>query len=385
MRYLTFAAAIALALAFTAISGTSAYMFGQHVAAGEKANLYSALGAGAEIVKMLLPLAIGAAWAAGQRMRAFLGSVIFAACLCWSLLSSLGLYALARNETTSATATAQATYSDLTSQRDRAQSRLDALGAQRPSSQVEAEIAAAKLNPLFTRSKQCTDATSTDSRTLCASIDKFNGDLAAAKEAEGLETTVADLNTKLSAVDLSKVLRAADPQAAALSRLTGLSEDRVRDSIAVFLAVLIELLSGFTLFALSPTRRPVKATVEAMPAPVAVAAPPKPAMVAKPPSVEPPAAANVVTMTVPKALAAPVPAQGKPTGAVDRYAAARLKPAKGRKLSAEDLFADYANWCAIEKCEPLAREVFADRFAKLSKIIGIESQRGAFTDVALVA
>jgi len=373
MRYLAYTAAIALALVFTGISGTSAYLFGQHVAAGEKANLYSALGAGAEIVKMLLPLAIGAAWAAGQRVRAGLGAMIFTACLCWSLLSSLGLYALARNETASATATAQAAYADLTSQRDRAQTRLDALGAQHPSNQVEADITAAKRDKLFDRSKQCTDVTSPDSRTLCASLDKLAGELAAAKEAEGLDTVISNLNTKLSGIDLGKVLRAADPQAAALSRMTGYSEDRVRDSIAVFLAVLIELLSGFTLFALSPSHRLAAVGVE--PETVVANFGPTPVIAEKSVAIVRPTTISVATMTT----------QVKPPGGVDRYAAARLKPSRGKKLSAEALFTDYATWCKAEKTEPLPCEVFVERFATLSKIVGIESQRGAFADVALVA
>ena len=325
-------------------------------------------------------------------MRAGIATLIFLSCLGWSLLSSMGLYALARNEAASSTGAVQASYADLKSQRDHAQQRLDAIGSLRPSSQIDADIAAARRDKLWDRSKQCTEATTGESRSFCARIDKLTGELGAAKEAEGLKSDVGSLQTKMSGVDLGTVLRVADPQAAALSRLTGLSEDRVRDIIAMFLAVLLELLSGFTLFALTPARRAVAAATE--PKAVTISQQAKGGTPVKTIESLPPAA-NVVAMPAPKpakvvvALAQPAalpsPAPLKAVGAVDRYAAARLKPAKGRKLSADELFADYSRWCAVEKCEPLEKDVFGERFATLSKIIGIEAQRGMFADVALVA
>jgi hypothetical protein len=226
------------------ISATSAYMFGQHIASGARGELFSVLGATAEIVKALLPLAIAAAYAAGQGTRVFVCILMFLACLTWSMLSSLGNYALARNETVTSTTSVQASYADLKDQHDRAQRRLDTLGPQRPSSQIEADIAAAKRDRVYDRSQQCAQATARASRALCASIDKLTGELAAAKEAESVQQQVTTLTARISGMDLGKVLAVADPQAASLARMTGWSEDRVRDAIALFCAALLELLSG---------------------------------------------------------------------------------------------------------------------------------------------
>ena len=49
MRFLATAAGVALALLFTGILATSAYLFGRHMGSGKEAMLYSVLGAGAEL------------------------------------------------------------------------------------------------------------------------------------------------------------------------------------------------------------------------------------------------------------------------------------------------------------------------------------------------
>jgi hypothetical protein len=405
VRFLKYIAAIVLALVFTGISAASAYLFGTHIASGAKGELFSVLGAAAEIVKALLPLAIAAAWTARQRTRVLVGCLMFLACMGWSLLSSIGNYSLARSENVTSTTTVQASYGDLKDQRDRAQRRIDAIGTQRTSSQIESEITAAKRDKLFDRSKACTEATAPESRVLCSAIDKLTGELAAAKEAESLQQQVSALSARMSGLDMNAVLRTADPQAAALARITGLNEDQVRDTIALFCAVLLELLSGFTLLVLMPirrsnertetqeqpqttitdriavkatTKRPKSARIESIQfKPTSPVAHDLPILTSVAP-VEPKALA--VAPEAPTSTAEPI----RVIGRVEHYASQRLTPMAGKRLRDDDLYGDYSRWCTGEGCQPLSQQEFAATFKTLSQIVGIVPVRGGYAGVGLV-
>ena len=61
--------------------------------------------------------------------------------------------------------------------------------------QIEAEIKAAQTNPLFARTASCTDATAKDSREFCEGYWKLHAKLAAAKEADKLESVVWSAGT----------------------------------------------------------------------------------------------------------------------------------------------------------------------------------------------
>ena len=65
---------------------------------------------------------------------------------------------------------------------------------------------------------------------------------------ERLRADDAKLATKMAGMDLAAVMKSADPQSEALARFTGLSPATMRDALAVLVAVLIELGSGFGLW-----------------------------------------------------------------------------------------------------------------------------------------
>lgn len=133
-------------------------------------------------------------------------------------------------------------------ERKRVQDRLAALGAVRPAGAIKAEIAAQHQNKLWSQSDECKEATTTASRAFCAATDRLAGELASAEEAERLHSEDDKLAAKMEGMDLSTVLRSADAQSEALSRLTGLSAATVKDSLAILVALLIELGSGLGLW-----------------------------------------------------------------------------------------------------------------------------------------
>jgi hypothetical protein len=140
-----------------------------------------------------------------------------------------------------------------TVERDEAQ--LTTLGQYRPSAVVQAEIATVQVaGDIWSRTKKCSDATLPDSRAACAPVFALRQELAAAQEAERLESRVAAGRSQLAAAPV--VGSATDPQAAALARLTGASQPTVRTALALLLAGLVEAGSalGFTILAAATMR-----------------------------------------------------------------------------------------------------------------------------------
>jgi hypothetical protein len=85
-------------------------------------------------------------------------------------------------------------------------------------------------------------------RDLCAKLERFQGELAGAEEAEKLRTKDEALARKLEGMDLAAALRSTDAQAESLSRLTGISAASIKDGLAIMVALLIELGSGLGLW-----------------------------------------------------------------------------------------------------------------------------------------
>jgi hypothetical protein len=104
-------------------------------------------------------------------------------------------------------------------------------------------------NRLWGASSQCSNATSQSSRTFCAGLEKLRGELASAEESEALRAKDGELATKLAGMNLAEALKSADPQSEALARMTGFAPSSIKDGLAILVALLIELGSGFGLYA----------------------------------------------------------------------------------------------------------------------------------------
>ena len=241
----------ALALALCAISVGCCFLFGTHLAQGVEGTVYGTLGAVADAMKALLPLSIGAALAARHRMKAIIGTVLFITFTLYSFCSELGLYALSRDAQSSSASAGKEAYQSLKDERARIAKRLSELGSARPSRAIEAEIAGQKQDRWWTLSDSCKNAAYAAARTFCAGVERLEAERATAIEAESLRTQDNQFAAKMSGYDLREVLKSADAQSEALGRLLGIDPSRVKDGLAIMVAVLIELGSGFGLFAIS--------------------------------------------------------------------------------------------------------------------------------------
>lgn len=241
----------ALALALAGVSVICAATFGGHLGVGWESWLFMTLGGVADALKSLLPLSVSAAIGHRHVAKALIATVLFTIFSAYSLTAEIGLYSLARDAAQAGTSASRETYQGLKSERERIAARLHELGSTRPSGAVEADIAAQRLNRQWQASGQCKGAYTAAARDLCGKIERLEGELASAQEAEKLRASDRALLAKLAGVNIADAMRSADPQSEALARLLGIEPGRVRDALALLVAVLIELGSGFGLFAVS--------------------------------------------------------------------------------------------------------------------------------------
>ena len=106
---------------------------------------------------------------------------------------------------------------------ERAETQLATLGNHRPVDVIRAELAAAAvLQHIWRRSRQCVDLTLEESRKACTPVLGLRKELAAAEAAERLEAQLVADRTQLATAAVAGSV--ADPQASALARLIGVEE-----------------------------------------------------------------------------------------------------------------------------------------------------------------
>src|SRR5262249_40831345 len=77
---------------------------------------------------------------------------------------------------------------------------------------------------------------------------KLNAELASGQTSEKLESRIAEIGAKLAKVTGSAVMAQADPQASVLAKLSGLDVETVQTVLTMFVAILIEIGSGFGMY-----------------------------------------------------------------------------------------------------------------------------------------
>lgn len=98
------------------------------------------------------------------------------------------------------------------------------------------------------------EVTAVKSRKFCEGFNHLNGEFETAKEADDLRNELGSVTSKIDGMNLSKVMRAGDPQSEALARLTGSTPEAIRTYLAVLVALLLELGSGLGLWVVSGNR-----------------------------------------------------------------------------------------------------------------------------------
>jgi hypothetical protein len=388
-----------------AVSAAMNYRFGFSL--GKTAldgQIYGAASAAADCFKALVPFFFFAAVRTRMWSQALAAGVVWAVVTGYSMTSALGHAALNRLDTTGQRAVEAAHYKDLRADSKRAQEQLTWIPAHRPAETVTAELNVLKAQRHWLLTRECAEVSGKAAREFCQQFYKLNAEFASAQESQKLEARIADIAAKLDNTAAGTVMAEADPQASVLSKITGLAIDKVQTALTIFVALLIEIGSGFGMYVAfaywrindRAATRPAEALLEAR-----AAASPAPLLsdetVASEIEVAPPPSTTGGTE---EQVAGEAPigrrlgandnrvARGVPDSDVQRFYRERVvTAAESSSLTSTELYEEYCRWCEDNDKEPFAhprvtREigelgVKKERIGKRTRYFGIALRSGA--------
>src|SRR5262247_4033842 len=367
-----------------AVSAAMNYRFGFSLGkTPADGQIYGAASAAADCFKALVPFFFFAAWRNRMWSQALAAALVWTVVTGYSMTSALGHAALNRLDTSGKRAVQAANYADLRADSKRAQEQLGWIPQHRPADTVQSEINGLKSQRAWTTTAGCSDVSGKSQREYCQQFHKLTAELASAHEAQKLETRITDIGTRLAQTPGGTVLTEADPQASVLAKLSGLKVEMVQTALTVFVALLIEIGSGFGMYVafahwrLRETRTPKAPVTVAVVADAAAALPPPPTAQRPPPAPAP----AVGEETGPEELPA-APRHGAndnkvaakpllPDSDVERYYRERIVASGGSSLTSQDLYESYCAWCEEREKEPFAMPTFSREF----KSFGIRKER----------
>ncbi len=216
-----------------------------------------------DALKAVLPVAAVLLWRRRLYPLVIVALALWLGLAAYSLAAAIGFAAQARGQAVAETAAVIDRRADLSAELERVNAKRDALPAHRPAAVLRAKVNAGGVVPvdIWRRTSGCTDVTIEESRQACAPWQALKAELRAAETAQKLADRASGLRAARDA--LPSVNERADPQAAAIAGLSGLTPQTVRDIIAALLAVLIEAGSGLGLTLIAFARAPERPSPDA--------------------------------------------------------------------------------------------------------------------------
>ena len=361
MKHALGALGVAAAGVLLAVSAAMNWRFGYSLGMTEvDKQIYGAASAAADCFKALVPFFLFAALKNRIWSQVAASAVLWVVVTVYSLTSALGHAALNRMDTNGQRTVEASAYKDLRNDLKRAQDQMSWIPQHRPSQAVSAEIETYKLQRTFTQTKSCSEVTGPVGRDFCGKYQGLLSELASAEQASKYEGVISEINMKLAHAKGANAMADADPQAAVLAKLAsmvlpGVKTEDVQTALAVFVAVLLEIGSGFGMYVAFSTWRlydraapnvPVTATART------IDATSQPMPLSKPRL----GVANDNKST-PKLVA--------PETDVIRFWNERIEDSEGTSLTATTLYEDYCAWCEEQQKEPLALPTFGREFGDL--------------------
>jgi hypothetical protein len=349
-----------------AVSAAMNYRFGFSL--GKTAldgEIYGAASAAADCFKALVPFFLFAAIRNRMWSQAIAAALVWTVVSAYSMTSALGHAALNRLDTTGQRAVEATNYKDLRADSKRAQDQLTWIPAHRPAETVASELNVVKAQRYWVVTKECTEVSGKGAREFCQQFHKLNAELASAQQSQKLESRISEIGAKLAKTAGGTVMAEADPQASVLSKITGIEVEKVQTALTIFVALLIEIGSGFGMYVAfaywkindrAVEQEPTRATarqkapqpaVETAPVPeieVAAAAVPEEDLAVA----EPPAARRLGANDnrLPRAV---------PDSDVQRFYRERVVAAsENSSLTSTELYEEYCRWCEDNEKEPFA-------------------------------
>lgn len=375
MRHVLGVLGVLAAGVLLAVSAAMNWRFGYSLGMTEADGLiYGAASAAADCFKALVPFFFFAAIRNRMWSQALASAVVWLVVTAYSLTSALGHAALNRLDTSGQRTVAASEYKDLRADLKRAQDQLSWVPQHRPIATVQAEIDQAKTQRAWSFTKGCTEINGKQGRDFCQQFHALTAELASADQSAKLEARIASTSAKLAKATGVSALADADPQAAVLAKLAslvipGTKVEDVQVALTIFVAVLLEIGSGFGMYVAfaswrlndrAAPRVPQMATLS-QPAPAPLAEVEQPA-----PAVAQPASGKARWGVANDNRSQPAARQlTAPETDVERFYKERIEVADGASLTATTLYEDYCAWCEEQQKEPLALPTFGREFGDL--------------------
>ncbi|OJU26263.1 MAG: hypothetical protein BGN89_05535 [Alphaproteobacteria bacterium 64-6] len=398
-----------------AVSAAMNWRFGYSLGTTEFDGLiYGAASAAADCLKALIPFFLFAAIRNRMWSQAAAAAVVGVVVTAYSLTSALGHAALNRLDTTGQRAQQTAVYQDMRSDVKRMEEQVGWIPKHRPAATVASEMNGLKNQIYWSRTQGCTVVNGKFNRDFCQQYHTLSAEHANAVQAADLSKKIMEVKAQLAkSGDSHTALTEADPQAAMLAKIGGLvfpdlKVDDVQMALTIFIALLLEVGSGFGMYiAFSqwrlhdalhnpkvasaaavgqaavamplevevqvPVATPVAAQAIAIPA-IAAAAP---AAVPATPAVQAiPAAPPAPAVITPPAATAndntdralPIQRMVAPESDVERFHKEKVETEDGATITAVELYDSYCQWCEEQDKEPLALPTFSRDFGELKGI-----------------
>lgn len=194
----------------------------------EKAT-FAVFGASVDVAKVFALAFAAFAWERGRKAKATAALLIWAVAVAYSATAALGFAALARDTIVASRSADADEYRAQTAERTRLIEQLEA----------------GKQSPLFLATYGCTDYNKTSKR----SHERQKAEFCSAYWRA--DARLAEIKPELRKATLTQ----ADPQTMVLAKMTGLPREVIAMSLAIFLAVVAEIVSALGGWAFSRTRR----------------------------------------------------------------------------------------------------------------------------------
>ena len=349
-----------------AVSAAMNWRFGYSLGMTETdKQIYGAASAAADCFKALVPFFFFAALRNKMWSQAAASAVLWVVVTGYSLTSALGHAALNRMDTSGQRAVDAAQYSALRADLKRLTEQASWVPSHRPLEAVQAEVDSHKLNRQWGWTESCTKTTGPQSRDYCQKYQALLSEQASATRADKLNGEISEVNAKLAKAKGATAMSEADPQAAVLTKLAqmvfpGMKIEDMQTALTIFVAVLLEIGSGFGMYVAFSTWRLYDR--EAPPVPVsaseshAVVSRAEPVVASQP--ARPRLGGANDNKLAPRQLVAP-------ETDVERFHKERIDTAEGNSLTATELYEDYCAWCEEQQKEPLALPTFGREFGDL--------------------
>jgi hypothetical protein len=360
MRHALGVLGVLAAAVLLAVSAAMNWRFGYQLGKSELDGLiYGAASAAADCMKALIPFFFFAAIRNRMWAQAAAAAVVGVVVTAYSLTSALGHAALNRLDTAGQRAVEAQSYQDLRADLKRAQDQLSWVPQHRPAATVQGEIDVMKSRREWNFTNGCTEITGKQGRDFCQQYFGLTAEHASAQQTIVHERHIAEIKSKLEKMESGSVLTEADPQSAVLAHLAGvvmpgIKVSDIQTALTVFVALLLEVGSGFGMFIAFSQWRLYERKAPSAPSMAALAEPLAP--IAKPVAVAKPRLANDNKSTT-RMVA--------PDNDTERFYKERIETKDEASVSTNSLYRAYLTWCEEKGKEPMALALFGKGISEL--------------------